>query len=199
MADLGSRGGAGHRGGAGVGEEVEHPDGPARTFDLARGKIPVGGLLGEKAGVLKIHGLDVEGQAPVPHRPALRGALDLPLAAPGGGAGVPGIGLLPPPVGALGLPDGLRVGTYQRVLPPALQLFPAAAVDELIILPLIGNPHIGFLRLIAYLVSIIPLYHFEAGASIATVDGAGRPKPGTLTGKFIFDTMEKNKERGEAP
>ena len=57
---------------AGIGKEVQDPNGPPRRADLLHNIIPVGRLLREDTGVLEIHRLDVEGQRPVLNLPALR-------------------------------------------------------------------------------------------------------------------------------
>ncbi len=57
VAHGGSRRGAGHRGPAGVGEEVEHPDGPPGRADALHGEVPVGRLLGKEPVCLKFMGL----------------------------------------------------------------------------------------------------------------------------------------------
>ena len=135
VAHGGSRRRAGHRGRAGVGKEVEHPDGPPGGTDALHGEIPVGRLLRKDAGVLEVHRLDVEGQPLVTQCPALGQFLLDPLAPSGGGALVPGV--VPPPSGMppLRTPDGLRIGPHQQILAPALQTLAAAAVQQLIVLP----------------------------------------------------------------
>ena len=143
MADAGAGLGAGHSGAAGVGEQVQHTDGTACGADLLHGEVPVGGLLRKEAGVLEVHGLDLKRQVLVADRPALRQLSLVPVAAAGGGAGIPGVGGLPAPVAALCVPDGLGVGAHQYLPVPALQLFAAAAVQQLVILPILCDPHTG--------------------------------------------------------
>ena len=143
MADAGPGGGAGHGGPAGVSEQVQHRDRPSGPADLLLGEVPVGRLLGKQSGVLEVHGLDVEGEAAIGHCPALRHGFVLPLPAAGGGAGVAACVLLPAAVGAGSVPDGLGIRPDQQLVAPALQLLSPAAVDEFIVFPLVGTPHIG--------------------------------------------------------
>ena len=65
-------------------------------------------------------GLDVEGQVTVAHLPALRHGVVAPLAAAGGGAGIPARIDFPAPVGAGGIPNSLRVRADQQLVTPAL-------------------------------------------------------------------------------
>ena len=135
--------GAGHGGAAGIGEQIQHADGTAGMADLLHGEVPVGGLFGEQPRVLEVHGLDLEGQLLIADGPALRQFLLIPVAAAGRRAAVAGVGRAPTAVAALTLPDGLRIGTHQYLLTPALQLLAAAAIQQLIILPTICYPHKG--------------------------------------------------------
>ena len=141
MADGGARRRAGHRGAPGVGEKVEHRDGAAGPPDEIGTEIPVGSLLGEETGMLEIHGLDLEGEVPIADLPLFGDILFLPPAPASRGTSVAGVG--PPPQGIVsgGVPDGLGIGTDQDTVPPAFQLFPSATVDQLIILPLVRDPH----------------------------------------------------------
>ena len=135
VADAGPRLGAGHRGPAGVGEQVQHPDGPPGVPDLLHGEIPVHRLFRKQARVLEVHGLHLEGQVPVADLPALRQGLLLPVAAAGLAAEIPGVGPLPGGVLPGAVPDGLGVRPHQVLLSPALQLLSPAAVQQLIVLP----------------------------------------------------------------
>ena len=126
MADRCPGRGAGQGGPAGVAEQVQHPDGPARGPDLAPVPGPVHRLLGEHAGVLEAGGADDQGQPVLPFAavdlPALgQGAAVLPAAPALVGAVVHGVG--PGPEGALGLalPDHLGVGPDQQGRPPPFQ------------------------------------------------------------------------------
>ena len=141
MAHAGPGSGAGHRGSAGVGEQVEHVHRPAGLPDLLLGPVPVGGLLRKQAGVLEVHGLDIKGEAAVGDGPPLRHRLVLPLSPAAGGAGIPARVALPAPVGPGGVPNGLGIRPDQKLVPPALQFLPAGAVDQFIVLPLVGKPH----------------------------------------------------------
>ena len=140
MADGSPRGSGGQGGAAGIGKQVEHADGPAGGADLFPDEVPVGGLLGEDAGVLEAHGLDVEGQLLIMDGPVLGQLANLPVTAAGLAAVIDGVGLLPQGA-ALRLPDGLRVGPHQDLLSPALQPAAAAAVQQLIVLPMVRCPH----------------------------------------------------------
>ena len=101
---------------------------------------PVGRLLGKDAGVLEAHGLDVEHKVLIADGPMLRQIPDLPAAAAGLAPVVDGVCL--GPEGAAGLfPDGLRIGSHQDLLPPALQPLTAAAVQQRIVLPMFRSPH----------------------------------------------------------
>ena len=129
MAHVGSGGGAGHGGPAGVGEEVQDVHRPAGLFDLLPGKVPVGGLLWEKAGVLEVHGANMKSQVAVAHGPALGDVFALPRTAAGAGAGIAGVRIFPALEGAGGVPDGLGVGADQQPVSPALQLLAPPAVE----------------------------------------------------------------------
>ena len=122
-------------------EEVQHADGPARVFDLLARKIPVDGLLGEQARVLKIHGLDLEFEILVIYRPALWQLFLVPMSAARGRAVIAALRVAPAAVRARRLPDRLRVGPHQNLLSPAFELFSAAAVQQLIIFPTVRDPH----------------------------------------------------------
>ena len=141
MADLRPRRGAGRAGGAGVGEEVQHAHLPPGGADALLSEIPVHRLLGKKAGVLEVHGLDLEGQILVPDLPLSREPPLFPATAAGAGAEVPPVRPLPACVTPPGIPDRLGIRTYQELVPPALQLLPSAAVQQLIVPPAVGDPH----------------------------------------------------------
>ena len=141
MADLRPRGEAGGGGGPGVGEEVQHLDGPPRSPDHALGPVPVRGLLREDAGVLEAHGLHPEAELPVPDDPARRQAVFLPRPAAGRAAPVGGVRPVPPGIGAGGVPDGLGVRAQEELVAPALQLLAPGGVQKLIVFPAITDPH----------------------------------------------------------
>ena len=145
MADGSAGLGTGHRSAAGIGEQVQHPNGTVSLADLVHDKIPVHRLLREQARMLEVHGLDLEGQILIMHLPAFRQRLFLPVSAAGLTAEIPGVGPFPLRQTPGRFPDGLWVRTHQILLVPALQLFTAAAVQQLIILPLIRDPHRWFL------------------------------------------------------
>ena len=136
----------GERRAARVSEQVEHIDRAVCAADHAVDEIPVGGLLGEQAGVLKAHGFELEGQVAIVDGP-LRGQLvDFPLAAARPGAVVDRVRLVPRAAGSCARPDGLRVRAHQHLFAPALHLFAAAAVQNGVVLPVVRNPHKLILR-----------------------------------------------------
>ena len=91
--------------------------------------------------MLEVHGLDVERQITIGDLPLLGKTVLLPVSAALGGAEVAPLRALPAGVLALRLPDRLRIGAHEDLPPPALQLFSAAAVQQLIILPSVCDPH----------------------------------------------------------
>ena len=56
--------------------------------------------------------------------------------------------LFPAGIFAGGIPDDLRIGTHEKIISPAFQLFSAGGIQHFIIFPLICDPHIflSFLR-----------------------------------------------------
>ncbi len=114
---------------------------PAGGPDLLLGKVPVHRLLREEAGVLEVHGLDLERQVPVADLPLLRQFGLLPAAAAGVGAQIAAVGMPPPGIQPGRAPDGLGVRADQHLAAPALQFFAAAAVQQLVILPAVSDPH----------------------------------------------------------
>ena len=140
MADRGARVQRGDGGGACVGEEVQNAYPAPRALYLPHDVVPVRGLLGEDAGVLEVHGLDVEGELAVSYLPVCRQAPLVPGPAAGVAAGIAPVAVLPARVAARRIPDGLRVGAHEGIAAPALQLFAAGAVDELKIPPVIRRP-----------------------------------------------------------
>ena len=141
MTDAGSGSGTGNGGAAGIGKQVQHIDGPSRIADLVHAPIPVGCLFRENTGVFKIHGFDLKTEFLIANFPFFRQLFGVPLTAAGIAAGIAGI-VFPPAVMIFGcLPDHLRVGTHQGILPPALQLFSSGAVQHLIVFPITCDPH----------------------------------------------------------
>ena len=65
----------------------------------------------------------------------------LPLSAALIAAVVVAVLLLPFRQGAGRIPYDLGIRTHQQILSPALQLFAAGAVNNLIILPIVSKPH----------------------------------------------------------
>ena len=102
--------------------------------------------------MLKAGWADLEFQIPVADGPELRvAAVDLPAAAARRGAVVPGIGFLP--LGALFRPpNDLRVRPDEDGITPPLQLFSAAGIQDLKILPLVCDTH-GFSHFLSLVVS----------------------------------------------
>ena len=141
MADRCARVCRSERRAAGVGEQVEHIDGTARAADHAVDEIPVGRLLGEQAGVLEAHGLELEGQLAVMDRPLLGQTADLPFAAARVRAVVDGVRPVPCAAALGARPDGLRVRAHQHLIAPALDFLAAAAVKHGIVLPVVRDPH----------------------------------------------------------
>ena len=123
MADRGPGLEAGAGGGSRVAEEVEDADGPARGADLGHGPVPVGGLFGEEAGMLEVHGLDMKAQFLVADGPLSREPALVPAAAAALAAAIAGVPVVPVGVYPGRVPDGLGVRTDQIIVPPALQLF----------------------------------------------------------------------------
>ena len=152
MAHRGARCGTGQSGSARVGKKIQHPDRPPGFLDLLPEEIPVDRLLREQPGVLKAGWADLEFQIPVADGPELGvAAIDLPAAAARRGAVVPGIGFLP--LGALFRPpNDLRVRPDEDGITPPLQLFSAAGIQDLKILPLVCDAH-GFSHFLSLVVS----------------------------------------------
>ena len=50
--------------------------------------------------------------------------------------------LFPAGIFAGGIPDDLRIGTHEKIISPAFQLFSAGCIQHFIIFPLICDPHI---------------------------------------------------------
>ena len=50
--------------------------------------------------------------------------------------------LFPAGIFAGGIPDDLRIGTHEKIISPAFQLFSAGGIQHFIIFPLICDPHI---------------------------------------------------------
>ena len=141
MEHLRAAGGCRQCGAAGIGEQVQYPHRPSGCGNLLTDEIPVRRLLREHAGMLEIHGLDVKGQIiPVFDLPALRQFVIRPVAAASVGTNVPGIKL--PPFGSSpgGVPDHLGVWANQDITAPAFQTLSARRIQNLVVLPLIGNP-----------------------------------------------------------
>ncbi len=132
-----------HRCAASVSKEIEHFDRSARVLNQSCHPVPVDRLLGEQAGMLEAGGLDVEFQIFIVDRPLFRQLfLKLPFAAALIRAMIMCIHPIPF-CRALHRPDRLRIGTAQYHAAPALQLFAASGIDDLIILPSVCNKHIS--------------------------------------------------------
>ena len=165
MCDVGARGLRGQRGGARVGEQVQHLGGahPVCLADAAQpqrllvDELPVGRLFGEHAHVLEGSEAEAQGDVQVRGRVCLRVLLsvvgDAPLVIhlaeflPGAavllaglaeaGAGTEHHVALSPPfaLGERRRPQGLRLRTPEHVLAEALQFLAASRVDQLIVFP----------------------------------------------------------------
>jgi len=154
MAHLGSRGGGRARGGAGVAEQIQDGNLPASRpgcLDLGAEPLPVHRLLGEKAGVLEAGGADLERQLQrlIPDRPVIRQLPpELPASTPRAAPVIESVPVLPlgPGRGALPRPDDLRVGSDQCVRAPALLFHAIAAIEQLVILPAVGDDQGGTLQ-----------------------------------------------------
>ena len=141
MADACPRLGAGERGRTGIAEEIEDADGTVRAADLLHRPVPVAGLLGEDAGVLEVHGADIEGQLAVVDLPAFGQGGLVPAAAAGLAALIAAVTHVPVRVAARRFPDGLGIGAHKVVFAPALELFALGAVNQLKIFPLVRDIH----------------------------------------------------------
>ena len=138
-------GGAGQRGPARVGKEVEHAWRAAPCAcgaDALLHEGPVGRLLREQPRMLEAGGLYVEFQVVQADDPALRQLFaEFPVPAAGVAAHVGGLRRVPQ--GGVGFgPDHLRVRAAQHDIAPALQLFAVAGVQHLVIAPLIAKKHV---------------------------------------------------------
>ena len=134
---------AGQGGAAGVGEEVQHRDGPSRAPDQGTEQIPVDRLLMEQAGVLEAGRGNFEGQLPVLNLPALGKFGEVfPLTAAFAGAVIMGIGAASLAVPG-SVPDDLRVRADEGHLSPALQLFSVRGIQQGVVLPIGCNAHTG--------------------------------------------------------
>ena len=65
-----------------------------------------------------------------------------PFAAALGAAMIMADLLFPAGIFAGGIPDDLRIGTHEKIISPAFQLFSAGGIQHFIIFPLICDPHI---------------------------------------------------------
>ena len=141
MADAGSRRRTGHGGPTGIGKQIEYLNRPPGTANFLHDKIPVDRLFGKQARMLKIHGLNIERQLSVLHRPLLRKLAPLPMPAAGIGPEITGIRVLPGTAAPGRFPYGLGVRAHQDLPSPALQFLAIATVQQFIILPILRDPH----------------------------------------------------------
>ena len=155
VADFGAGLQTGNRGRAGIGKEVQHADGPARGTDLPHGPVPVGCLFRKEARVLKVHRPDAEGQFPVGDLPAFGHGVLLPAAPAALAADITGVAGMPVFIPARRIPDCLRVRTDQIHVAPAFELLAPRTVEQLIVSPVAGNPHILFVQ------SVSPLFPYQ--------------------------------------
>ena len=137
MADRRTRRKAGQRRPAGVGKQIEHPDGAAGGADKRIIPIPVGGLFGKDAGMLEAGRRHAQPEAAgIADDPLLRQLFAVfPPAAAAGRAMIDGMGVLPQRVRHRGLPDDLRVGAHEDIPPPPLKPVAGRSVNQLIVLP----------------------------------------------------------------
>ena len=126
-----------------IGEEVQHLDRASGLPYLFGKPVPVGCLLREEACVHKAEGLQVKGQAFVTDGPLGGEVKELPLPASLFAAVVVGVAFSPALQCLWSVPDDLRVRADQEIVAPALQLFSSAAVQHLVILPVVSYPHIS--------------------------------------------------------
>ena len=91
--------------------------------------------------MLEAEGLQVKGQAMVMNRPLLWQIKKFPLSAAFGASVVVGVRLPPPAVFLGGIPDDLWIRADQKIVPPAFQLFSFSTVYDLVIVPVLCNPH----------------------------------------------------------
>ena len=115
-----------------------------------RKPVPVDSLLGKKTGVLEMKGLQMKCEVPVifavicdvpflwkpekfPFSAALRASVIVP------------VWLFPCMVCPWRIPYHLRVWPYQHIVSPPFQLFAGGSIQHLIVLPVICNPHNGFI------------------------------------------------------
>lgn len=83
----------------------------------------------------------MKGQLAVVNAPLLRKVEEFPFSAALFAAVIVAIRMLPSAVIFWGIPDDLRVRTYQKIVAPALQLFAAGGINHFIIFPFICYPH----------------------------------------------------------
>ena len=144
MADAGAGRGAGQRGRAGIGEQVQHAHGTAGRADQRRRPVPVCGLFREQAGMLKIRRTDMEAQRAVAEGQLGDGLVILPVPAARAGADIACVRIGPCRVRTPALPDHLRVGPDQHDAAPAFQALAVRTVEKAVIPPCIGQYHSAY-------------------------------------------------------
>ncbi len=130
-------------GAAGVGEKIQHPDRSSGIADLLLAPVPVDCLFRKKPGVFEAEGLEIELQILIMNDPLFRKLQKFPFASSAGASVVTGIGALPSLVSPGGIPDNLGIRTDEKILSPSFQLLASGAINDLIIGPIICNPHDG--------------------------------------------------------
>ena len=98
-------------------------------------------LLGEQAGVLEAHRLELKRQVAVMNGPLLRQLANFPFAAARVRAVINCIRAVPDLAVLVSRPDGLRVRTLKNLISPSFDFFSAAAVEYGVVFPVIRDPH----------------------------------------------------------
>ena len=114
---------------------------PSGCSDFRAEPVPVGGLLGEKPGMLKAEGLQMKCKAIVANGPLIRKIKKFPLSASFTAAVIMTILFFPGGIRVGSVPYNLGIWPYQQVFSPSLQLLASGAVDDFIIVPFICKPH----------------------------------------------------------
>ena len=141
MGDGSSGSRCGKRGAAGIGEQIQHLDGPSGLSDFFGKPVPVNRLFREKPGMLKAKGLQLKGQGAVTDAPLLGQIEKFPFAAALFAPVVMSVSFAPADFRFRCVPDDLGIGAYQNIASPALKLLSGGTVYYLIILPMLCNPH----------------------------------------------------------
>ena len=128
-------------GATGICEEVKHLYRSAgRGYQLAH-PIPVSSLLGEKAGMLKAHGLDLKAEISVVYIPTLGKPVFAPRATARVASLIAGVCAHPKRITLVRLPYYLRIWTNKAIFAPVLELLALRCIYYLIVFPIICKPH----------------------------------------------------------